>query len=129
MKNAGVWIDHRQAYIVFVGEDVVESNRIESDVEKHVRFSSHTSSEDGAADDQRDSRFAVHLNRYYDDVISHLGDIEAVLLLGPGEAKREFTQRLSDKAPNLRIVAVETDDKMTEPQIKTKVLEHFHLKP
>ena len=127
MKKAGVWIDHRQAYVVFVGGDAEESEHIESGVEKHIRFTDYTSSEDGSADDQRDSQFAVHLNRYYDEVILHLGDIESILLFGPGEAKGEFAKRLADKAPNVRIIGIETVDKMTEPQIKAKVLKHFHL--
>lgn len=127
MKNAGVWIDHKQAYIVFVGGETEISEHIESDLEKHVRFTSLTSSEDGAADDQRDDRFTVHLNRYYDEVILHLGDIESILLFGPGEAKQEFAKRLTDKATNIRINGIETVDKMTQPQIKSKVLEQFQL--
>ncbi len=127
MKQAGVWIDHKQAYVVLVDADVVVSELIESGMEKHVRFSSHSSAENGTADDQRDNRFAVHLNRYYDEIILHLGDSEYVLLLGPGEAKGEFAKRLADKAPNLQIVGVETHDKMTEPQIRAKVKEYFHL--
>ena len=127
MKKAGVWIDHRQAYIVFVGADAIVSDVIESNMEKHVRFTGHTSAEDGSADDQRDNQYAVHLNRYFDEIILHLGDIESILLFGPGEAKHELAKRLTIKAPNLRIVGVETEDKMTEPQIKAKVLEHFHL--
>ena len=127
MKKAGVWIDHRLAYIVLVGTDVEVCDVIESGVEEHIRFTSHTSSADGAADDQRDNRFAVHLNRYYDAVILRLGDIESILLFGPGEAKDEFAKRLRDKAPTIRIRGIETVDKMTEPQIKAKVSEYFHF--
>jgi stalled ribosome rescue protein Dom34 len=129
MKKAGIWIDHRQAYLEFIDleADEVISERIASGIEKHVRFTSDTSAEEGKADDQRDDEFAVHLNRYYDEVILHLVDTDAILLFGPGEAKQEFAKRLTAKARNVRIISIETVDKMTEPQIKAKLRDHFHL--
>ena len=38
-RQAGLWIDHREAIVVFVGDNVEETKRIESGLEKHVRFS------------------------------------------------------------------------------------------
>jgi len=67
----------------------------------------------------------THLNRYYDDVISHVRDVESILLLGPGEAKGELAKRLASKGLGGRIVGVETVDKMTAPQIAARVREHF----
>jgi len=94
-------------------------------MEKHVRFSGGNRSEEGSADDQRDRQFAAHLNRYYDEVISHIRDAESILLFGPGEAKGELEKRLAAKGPSGRIVATETVDKMTTPQIAAKVREYF----
>ncbi len=67
----------------------------------------------------------THLNRYYDEVISHLRDAASILLLGPGEAKGELEKRLASKGLGGRIVGVETADKMTAPQIVARVREHF----
>ena len=38
-KEAGVWIDHRQAVIVTLIDQVEETKQIMSDIEKQVRYS------------------------------------------------------------------------------------------
>ena len=48
--QAGIWIDHRAAFIVFIDEGREGTKRIKSDVEKHVRFSGRAASEEGSAD-------------------------------------------------------------------------------
>ena len=124
-RQAGLWIDHRKALVVFIGDDGEETRRIESGMQKHVRFSGGNRSEEGSADDQRDRQFAGHLNRYYDEVITNIRDAESILLVGPGEAKRELEKRLATKGLGGRIVGIETVDKMTDRQIAAKVREHF----
>ena len=124
-EQAGLWIDHREAVVVFVRDDTEETKRIESGIEKHVRFSGGNQPEDGSADDQRDRRFSTHLTRYYDEVISSIRDAQSILLFGPGEAKGELKKRLAAKGLSGRIAATETTDKMTIPQIVAKVREHF----
>jgi hypothetical protein len=37
-KDAGLWIDHRNAVIVILNEKGEETKRINSNMEKHVRF-------------------------------------------------------------------------------------------
>jgi hypothetical protein len=123
--QAGIWIDHRDAFIVFVDEGAEETERIKSGVEKHVRFSGRSASEEGSADDQRDRQFAVHLDSYYDEVIAHVRGAESILLFGPGEAKGELEKRFAGKGLGGRIVGVETTDKMTDRQIAAKVRQYF----
>ena len=123
--QAGLWIDHRETIVVFIGDDGEETRRIESGIEKHVRFSGSNRPEDGSADDQRDRQFAEHLRRYYDEVIAHVRDAESILLFGPGEAKGELEKRLAAKGLGGRIVGIETADKMTDHQIAAKVRRHF----
>jgi hypothetical protein len=125
-KQIGLWIDHREAILVTLGEHGEDTKRIESGMEKHVRFSGGSASGDRAGENQRDRRFTNHLNRYYDEVISYLRDAESLLLFGPGEAKGELKTRLASKGFGGRIVEVETEDKMTERQIAAKVRQHFH---
>ncbi len=124
-RQAGLWIDHREAFVVFVGNDGEETRRIRSGMEKHVRFAGGNRSEEGSADDQRDRQFAHHLNKYYDEVISSIRDAESILLFGPGEAKGELEKRLTTKGLGGRIVGIETVDKMTMGQIAAKVRQHF----
>ena len=122
-KELGLWIDHREAVIAFASTEDAEIKRVESDIEKHVRFSGG-----GAAvteEDMRDRRFANHLNKYYDEVIACIRDADSILILGPGEAKAELKKRLESQQLGGRIVGVETLDKMTDRQVAAKVREHF----
>ena len=126
-KNAGLWIDHKEAVIVFDATEAgaaEATKRMESGMEKHVRYSGHAAS-DGSAEDQRDRQFATHLDQYYDTVIAELHDAKSIFIFGPGEAKGEFKKRLEHKGLGAHIVGVETTDKMTEPQIVAKVREHY----
>ncbi len=131
-RVVGLWIDHRKAVIVAVvgeGEDVILT--MKSHMEPHVRFAGGSRSKgqheslEVMAEDAQERRFAHHLNTYYDEVISHIGYAEAILLFGPGEAKAELEKRLESKGLARQIVAVETTDKMTERQIAAKVRQHF----
>ena len=124
-KQAGLWIDHREAFVVLVGDDAEKTEGVESGMEKHVRFSGRSASEEGSADDQRDRQFAAHLNKFYDEVISHIRDAESILLFGPGEAKGELKKRLANVGLGERVVGIETVDKMTDREIAAKVRQHF----
>jgi hypothetical protein len=92
-------------------------------MEKHVRYSG--AAQEDSAEDQRDKRFAGHLNKYYDHVISCIRDAESILIFGPGEAKAELEKRLERESLSGRVVGVETVDKMTDRQIAARVREHF----
>ena len=124
-RQAGLWIDHKETFVVFIGDDGEETRRIKSGVEKRGRVSDRSRSEEGLADDQRDRQFTAHLNTYYDKVISYIRDAESILLFGPGEAKGELEKRLAHKKLGGRIVGVETVDKMTARQVAAKVRQHF----
>ncbi len=122
-KQVGLWIDHRESIIVIVTGEGEETKRITSDMEKHVRFSGGAQA--SSEEDIRDNKFSGHLNKYYDEVITCIGDAESILIFGPGEAKGELEKRLERKGLSGRIVAIETVDKMTDHQIAAKVRERF----
>ena len=121
-NQVGLWIDHREAYVVFADELNAVAEDIKSGMEKHVRFAR---SEEGKAEDQRDAQFQTHLNQYYDKVIDHIASAKSIFIFGPGEAKVEFKRRLEAKGKGKLIVGVETVDKMTLQQIVEKVQLHF----
>jgi hypothetical protein len=125
--KAGLWIDHREALIVVLTEKGEETKRIESTVEKQLRRSGRSPSNESfepqlvPADDTRERDYMGHLANYYDEVIACIGDAETILIFGPGEAKGELKKRMERDKIGIRIVAMETADKMTEPQIVAKV--------
>ena len=73
--------------------------------------------------------FDSHLKNFYDEVIACLQGAEALLILGPGEAKGEFHKRLKSKKLRDLIVELETADQMTDRQLAAKVAEHFATIP
>jgi hypothetical protein len=128
-KHAGLWIDHREAVIVFLLDGKEETKRILSGGEQHIKYSgsSHTKTPEGAkeitSEDQRDRKFGNHLNAYYDGVIAAVRDADSIQVFGPGEAKGELEKRLEHAGLSQKITATETVDKMTDRQIAAKVRE------
>ncbi|MEO6723968.1 MAG: hypothetical protein ABIP14_01580 [Blastocatellia bacterium] len=117
----GLWIDHRKAVIVFVTGKEEEIKLINSKVE-HSHGRSGASE---AADDSSQKVSTEHLNNYYDEVISSLRNAEAILIIGPGEAKGELKKRIELKHLTGRVIEIETADKLTDPQIVAQVRAHF----
>jgi stalled ribosome rescue protein Dom34 len=124
-KEIGLWLDHRKAVIVIMKDGEEHIKKINSNMEKHVRFSSGDGSEDATSEDIRDRQFENHLNSYYDKVIAYIRDADSILIFGPGEAKGELEKRIKHKGLKAPILPIETVDKMTDRQILTKVRERF----
>jgi hypothetical protein len=132
--KVGVWIDHKKAVIVSVSAEGVTVKTLESEVGPHTRYSGHAGHptpdgpQSGGGEKKHEARYDQHLDRYYDEVISQMGQPEALLIFGPGEAKLELKERLSrSKAISEHIVGIETTDKLTDPQIVAKVKEHYGI--
>jgi len=123
--KVGIWIDHKKAVIVSASGNQITTKTLESEVGSHPRYSGP---QDAGGEKKYEERHGQHLDQYYDDVISRLGQPEAVLILGPGEAKLQLKERLSrSRALAERVVEIETTDKLTEPQIVAKVKEHYGI--
>jgi stalled ribosome rescue protein Dom34 len=126
IKNVGLWIDHRNAVVVFITDQKEETMFIRSGMEKFTQFSSG-SSKVGTAEDPQGSQYQNHLNGYYDEVIKSIRDADAILILGPGEAKEELEARLQLIKPDGYTLSVETAEKMTSRQIAARVQHHFFV--
>jgi stalled ribosome rescue protein Dom34 len=123
MSNVGLWIDHRKAVIVSLKDKVEKTKQILSHMEKHVRYSGGAQA--ASAEDQRDRRFAGHLRKYYDRVVSRIREADAILILGPGEAKVELGLLLESEALGGRIASIETVDRLTDRQLAARVRKHY----
>ena len=123
--DVGVWIDHKKAVIVSITAGEVTTRTLTSDVGAHPRYSG---SQEGGGEKKYEERHNQDLDRYYDEVIGQLGKPDALLLFGPGEAKLQLKERLArSTVSSERIVALESTDKLTDPQIVAKVKEHFGI--
>jgi hypothetical protein len=127
-EQAGLWIDHREAIIVLLGDRGEEVKKIISGMEKRVRFSGGTASEDGSTEDVRDRQYGNHLNAFYDEVIAVIRGADSIQIFGPGEAKGELEKRIGHAGIKAHILAVEAADKMTDHQVVAKVRDGFSVK-
>jgi stalled ribosome rescue protein Dom34 len=131
MKNIGLWIDHKKAIIVVQNDQGQDIQKIESGVGRHVSYrgaphsKSPYSAQHQQGDDQLDNKFTEQLNKFYDKVIAQIRAAEAILIIGPGEAKLEFEKRLAHEKVKVPIVGIEPADKLTDGQIAAKVRNYF----
>ena len=133
-QMVGVWIDHKKAVIVSASADSVTARTLESEIGPHARYSGRAGyptpdgPSEGRGESEYETRYGQHLNRYYDEVITQLGQPDALLIFGPGEAKLQLKERLT-RSPTkaARSIAIETTDKLTDPQIVAKVREHYGI--
>jgi hypothetical protein len=130
----GVWIDHKKAVIVSASAEIATAQTLESQIGPHARYSARSAyptpdgPKDSGGEKHYEERYDQHLDRYYDKIIGKLGQPDALLIFGPGEAKLQLKARLtrSGALPE-GSVAIEAADKLTDPQIVAKVNEHFGI--
>ena len=132
--KVGIWIDHRKAIMVFASSGHVTAKTVESDIGPHVRYSDRASypTPDSAKAGRGEKKYAErnrqYLDRYYDEVISQMGQPEALLIFGPGEAKLQLKERLShSKALSELVVEIESTDKLTDHEIVARVTQHYGI--
>ena len=79
-KQIGLWIDHKKAVIVILEGKKEELRKIESNMEKHVRYKGGARGKTAyspqflSAETQEDRRYREHLNKYYQRVISAISE-------------------------------------------------------
>ena len=119
------WPEGHDNIIASSSAGQVTTRTLKSDVEGHPHYAGQ---QDGGGEKKYEERHRAHLDRYYDDVIAQIGVPDALLILGPGEAKLELKERLSrSKVFATLSVTVEAADRLSEPQIVAKVKEHFRI--
>ena len=133
--QVGMWIDHREANIVFLSQDGEETQQIKSNVEKQLRRSGDSASDEppqarrAPASDRREKGYMGHLSNYYEEIVSLTRGAESVFIFGPGEAKGELRKHFYKHNLCELIVGFETADKMTKRQVTEKVRNFYLASP
>jgi hypothetical protein len=132
-RNVGLWIDHKQAYLIWNEDGKVEV--IPSRIEPPAHYSGGTQlggklNQKADIEARRSDRFRVQINKYYRQVITAIKDASSIFVMGPGEAKLEF-QKAIKKSKDLhkRLLKVETTDKMTRNQMIAYVRKFYENRP
>ena len=135
-KQIGVWLNHSQAHLIgYKGESAFFIEAIDSPYESIVReegegndktrFSPNT--ERGSNNEKRKHNIVQNeLNEYFNKLEGKLESYQEILLFGPGIAKEELFNRLSEnKLFKGKDIEVKSSDKLTENQMLSYVLDFF----
>ncbi len=129
--DKGIWIDEKQAWIVFRKYNKTNLKAIGSDVETyHLRGGSRSSTPYGPQETVSETRLLRRKNQqlknYYRRVLGELLPVSRVYLTGPAEAKVGLEKEILElKDLSLKTLRVETLDSMTKNQFKAKVRAFF----
>jgi hypothetical protein len=129
--KAGVWIDHKQATVILITGAGHEIKKIAFDIGQPIRPvggsrpKNKYTPNDFVAEDRRERKVENDRKDYYDDVIASIRGADALVILGPGEAKGELQKHITAKKLRGLTVELETTDKMTDRQLAAKVIKHF----
>lgn len=128
-RNVGLWIDHKQAYLIWYKESRVEI--IPSGIEPPEHFSGGTQlggklNQKGDMELRHNDRYRLMLIKFYKKVVAALKNVDSIFIMGPGEAKVEFEKVLNrQKAMQKRLLKVEAADKMTKNQMIAHVKKFY----
>jgi stalled ribosome rescue protein Dom34 len=118
--------------LVFLHDDEVGIQRIESEVESRFRTSGGSrgktpySAQQVASESKAEQRRKHQYDRYFRRVAQAMGGADAILILGPGEAKRNFATAIrKERKLSGKLRKVVTADRMTERQLVAKVKDFF----
>jgi hypothetical protein len=129
--NAGIWIDHHKAVVVLLtetGQDVLRilaGQGASARSPAGLRAKNAYTPNDFVSEGKREQQVMVRLNEYYDEVIACVRNAQAILILGPGEAKGEFRRRVTSQKLRGHIAEMKTSAKLTDNQITDYVRQHF----
>jgi NAD(P)-dependent dehydrogenase (short-subunit alcohol dehydrogenase family) len=127
-KCVGIWLDRAKATIVTVINEEVRLLEIQSEVDPKLRLAGGSRSkvvygpQDVAPEGKQDRRRLQQLQRFYQRIIDAVGEVDHLLILGPGATKRELEKRIVAKmSKKLRSVSVRPADKMTQRQLIAEI--------
>jgi peptide subunit release factor 1 (eRF1) len=119
-RQVAIWIDHNEAFLAkFHDEQLTNEEEINSDVGPRTHGG-------GWSQHRIEAHRHEQLKHYYDEVVEHLGNVDEILILGPGQAKHELRTRIErHKGLRGKVVALRTTDKISEDQFIQEAEDYF----
>ena len=114
-----IWLDHREAHIIFFNSELSESKVIKSTApQTHLHHKSGSIGSGHASGDQN----------FYHEIAQLFGSTKEVLIVGPGSAKLELIKHVHhhDAAISKKIIGVETVDHPTDGQLLAFAKKYFN---
>lgn len=132
MKQIGIWMDKKEAFVVSVNQGETTMQTVPSDLEFfNPKGGSRSKTRWGPQQVVHDSRYTereIHqLREYYDVLANKLREADAIVLFGPAGTNSDFKKRLDEKYPEVgaRVRDVLIADSMTSNQVQALIREYF----
>jgi len=130
MKDTGVWIDTRTAYVI-PSDATIEIKQIPSNVEEVNAVGGYGSgtpylSQDAVSTSKITERKKQQLKSFFKQVMEQLTDTDNLYIMGPGETRKLFGKAV-DRESGLKLKTVGNDpaDSITQNQMRAMVREFF----
>lgn len=125
MKNIGVWLDKRKAFIITLENEKEIMTTIKSDVEEFhpsggFGLGYRGSPQDALPENKYIEREKHQLIQYFKNIVSEIKDADALVVFGPAETFEKFSKELYENYKDLsaKIKGVVRVDSMTDNQMK-----------
>jgi len=132
MKQIGIWMDKKEAFVVSVNQGETTMQTVPSDLEFfNPKGGSRSKTRWGPQQVVHDSRYTEReinqLRKYYDRLADKLRGADAIVLFGPAGTNSDFKKRLDEEYPAIsaRVKDVLTADSMTSNQVQALIREYF----
>ncbi len=120
-RQVAIWVDHHEAFLAkFRNDQLTREEEIDSNAGSHTHGG-------GWSQHRIDAHRHEQLKHFYDAIINHLGLVDEIVILGPGQAKHELKTRIEHhKGLRGKVVAIKSTDKLTEEQFVIRAEEYFN---
>jgi len=123
-RQIAIWVDHQEAFLAkFQDEQLSREEEIISEIgsDTHGR---------GWQRHYFEAHHHEQLKHFYDEIVEHLGTVDEILIMGPGQAKHELRRRIEHhKGLRGKVVDLKTKDKISEDQFIQEAEAYFNLLP
>ena len=119
LNHAVIWIDHKEAHVMFLSEDASEAEVI-----KTKSSHSHLHHKGGEVGSGR----VPYDEKYLHSAIQAVNESKEILIIGPGSAKLELIKHAHHHDPQIaaKIVGVETVDHPSDKEILAYARKFFY---
>lgn len=136
MKNTGIWLDSKNAFVVRLNEEGDTLNIIDSNIEFFNRTSTSGprvkwgGTQDITHEKNYLEREKQQFKKYFKEVANAVSNCDALAIFGPADINEKLKKELENNYSSLanKIVAVEKADSMTENQTRALVRDFFSKK-
>ena len=132
MKNIGIWMDKRQALVLYLTNEEEKFKILTSEIEEYnPKGGSGTRLKGGPQDVVHDSKYLAHekkqFRNYFKKIAENIEGVDRLALFGPAETAEKFRKELTERYEHLssKVVVLKSADSMTENQVKALIRDFF----